>query len=271
MSYRKDNYLLSRSLTASSRLTTQHLLLSRRTSSLLDPRILANPSFTVQRELNIADIGCGNGIWAIEMSRLDTVQIQGLDISSELFPPSNIWPSNCTFATFNVLEPLGDEYIGAFDIINIRLLAPGLGLNDATITLSNLDLMLRKGGWVQWVDIAPPFVLSYESGLYDVARLSITTELPKKVTHSLVWLKELPALLQERGFTQVETYECHPQTSLLKHETDNFILALSEIRHYLISRNYLRTEFEQAFQEVQTYRIDGGLVAIALNATIARK
>ncbi|KAJ9606517.1 hypothetical protein H2204_015719, partial [Knufia peltigerae] len=121
-----DGYLLSRNFNASSRLTAQHLLIRRRTESLLDSRIAIGRTRDPEHPFVIADIGCGNGIWTIELSQSSNCQIVGLDSSSDLFPPDDIWPHNCTFDTFDVLAPVERKYVGEFDIINIRLLAGGL-------------------------------------------------------------------------------------------------------------------------------------------------
>ncbi|KIW09681.1 hypothetical protein PV08_12068 [Exophiala spinifera] len=261
MSTSKDGYLLSRNFNASSRLTAQHLLICRRTASLLDSRIAVGETGDPGRPLVIADIGCGNGIWTIELSQSSNCQVVGLDSSSELFPPDDIWPRNCTFDTFNVLAPVERKYIGVFDIINIRLLAGGLGRRDYDRVLANLKLMLREGGWLQWLDITPPYILTYAREASQTLPVSIGCEMPR-VVQSLGWLGHLPDLLKETGFTRVESSRTQPQGALLKHETNNVLLALSEIRDHLRHCPDRVGGFERAFDEVCNFVVEGGLVAL---------
>ncbi len=270
MSTYEDSYLLSRNFNASSRLTAQHLLICRRTASLLDSRIVIGEARNSGHPLTIADIGCGNGIWTIEISQSINGQVIGLDSSPELFPPDDIWPRNVTFDTFNILAPMKRKYVGVFDIVNIRLLAGGLGAQDSDRVLTNLELMLREGGWLQWLDIAPPYVLTYGREASDDLPISISSEMPRAV-QSLGWLGRLPDLLKEMGFTHVERTISQPQSALLKHETNNVILALSEIRDHLAHCKGQLGGFEQAFNEVCNFVTQGGLVAVALYTTTAQK
>jgi len=93
--------------------------------------------------------------------------------------------------------------------------------------------MLKEGGWLQWLDIAPPYILIYTGEADNGMPIEIFSQIPR-VVPSLDWIGNLPDLLREMGFTDVDSKRCSPQGAL-KHKTCNVLLALSEIHDQSIN------------------------------------
>src|SRR4051794_6847137 len=110
----KDGYLLSRDDLASLRLTAQHDLFTKRTGGLLHSRV--KDHLMTRQHAEIADIGCGNGVWLFEMADHfpDVAKFVGLDISLAMVPLPKEWPANCTFETLNLAGQLPNGYVAGF-------------------------------------------------------------------------------------------------------------------------------------------------------------
>src|ERR1700761_2364707 len=126
-----DRYLLQRGAQESCRLTAQHHLITQRFGGLLHPA-LAN-EIKMRKDLAIADAGCGNGIWAIEVAeQYPTAEVAAIDVSNFQFPPQWTIPDNCSFHRLDLMQPIGEEYAHSFDLINVRLLAGPLDATDCS-------------------------------------------------------------------------------------------------------------------------------------------
>lgn len=100
----------------------------------------------------ILDIGCGTGIWAIEVAEEYTSsEVFGVDLA----PLQDVYvPENCTFHLENVLNGsiFPDE---KFDLIQSRCLGPGIPDRRWGDYIAEIWRMTKPGRWIQLVEFDP--------------------------------------------------------------------------------------------------------------------
>jgi hypothetical protein len=203
-------------------------------------------------------------------------EVIGIDISNAQFPAPRTCPENCSFYILDMMQPVDQDYKGCFDVINVRLLAGSLEGKDFTPIIDNLLQMLKPNGWIQWLDISSPVIRAYDYRAPSAIpewRLpsSITTQLPLFIK-SVEWFDKLPALLKQRGFMDIERYECPPKESTLKYEADNTALVMMELRQsHPGVEPAAAQKFNDAIAEMLVEIQDGRLFSTVLQTTIGRK
>ena len=65
-------------------------------------------------------------------------KLDGYDISSAQFPPPELLPSTIHLQQHDVLKPLGEKYLGYYDIIAVRLLVTALADDEWEKAVGNL-------------------------------------------------------------------------------------------------------------------------------------
>ncbi|KAG0158081.1 hypothetical protein PDIDSM_5594 [Penicillium digitatum] len=117
---------------------------------------LLHPVIKQHDRMRIADVGTGTGIWLRELAAVlpGTCQLDGFDLSDVMFPGKNARPENITFHHQNFLEPFPDEYLGAYDVVNVRLMVVALSYDEWEPAVRNLMTLLKPGGHFQWIDCA---------------------------------------------------------------------------------------------------------------------
>ncbi|GIZ48142.1 hypothetical protein CKM354_001121500 [Cercospora kikuchii] len=143
---KNDSYPLSRDFLASSRLHLQHQ------AWIASLGYHLHPSIPISDNTIIADIGCGNGIWSVELAKqLPTgAKIESSDISLAQCPPRGWWPSNVTFSELDIFAPLTEQLVGRFDVVNIRHFICVVQSGDPTKLITALVKLLKPGGYLQW-------------------------------------------------------------------------------------------------------------------------
>jgi len=136
--------------------------------------------------LSIADVGTGTGIFLLDIANdfPASVQFHGFDITDVHFPDKE-FPRNVSFHQHDMREPFPEEFIGKFDLVNIRLVVLGLKGNEWELAMKNLIALLKPGGHLQWLepDHSKSRILNNKPG----APANATREL---VTHSNQWFTE---------------------------------------------------------------------------------
>lgn len=104
----------------------------------------------LQDGIKVLDVGCGSGVWCLDMAyEFDNSIYWGMDISEKF--PNNIKPLNCNFKVGNIIKefPLESNY---FDFIHQRLLVAGIPAKDWINVINNIKIGLKNNGWLQLVE-----------------------------------------------------------------------------------------------------------------------
>lgn len=106
----------------------------------------------IEQPKQILDIGCGTGIWAMEVAeKFPSSEVYGVDLA----PVQDVYiPENCTFHLENVLSGclFHDE---KFDLIQSRCIAPGIPDRRWQDYIKELWRMTKPGGWIQVIEFDP--------------------------------------------------------------------------------------------------------------------
>ncbi|KAI0470239.1 hypothetical protein F4859DRAFT_486114 [Xylaria cf. heliscus] len=143
----------ARNFRSSARLHLQHYLGQNTLGHLLDPRIEA--SVGASKPFAVADLGCGNGAWLIDLER-DlakkglSARLDGFDINSVNFPASAFLPESVTLKKLDVLSAVPEEMKGTYDVVHIRAFVSIIVHSNVTPLLSAASELLKPGGWIQW-------------------------------------------------------------------------------------------------------------------------
>ncbi|KAJ5520142.1 hypothetical protein N7463_000595 [Penicillium fimorum] len=146
----RGEYLLVRNIAESERLERQYKAWQANIGYLL------HPSIKQHDRMRIADVGTGTGIWLRDLASVlpTTCQLDGFDLSGVMFPPKDTLPENITFHLQNLLEPFPEEYLGEYDVVNVRIMVVALSHDEWEPAVRNLMTLLKPGGYLQWVDCA---------------------------------------------------------------------------------------------------------------------
>lgn len=141
-----DTYPLNRDYLASARL---HLQQQIWTASL---GYLLYPSIPLKDNTLIADVGCGTGIWSLEVARqlAPGSKIEAYDLSLAQCPPREWWPENVTFNELDIFEPIPEQLVGRYDVVYLRLFVCVTQSRDPIELLRALLKLLKPGGYLQW-------------------------------------------------------------------------------------------------------------------------
>jgi len=118
-------------------------------TSTFDGRLILAP---VEQPKEILDIGCGTGLWAMEVAdEFPDCEVYGIDLApiQEVFVPQN-----CTFHLENVLNgPIFQDE--KFDLIQSRCLAPGFPDRRWPDYIAEIWRMTKPLGWIQLIELDP--------------------------------------------------------------------------------------------------------------------
>ncbi|CAO3675371.1 unnamed protein product [Umbelopsis ramanniana] len=104
----------------------------------------------LERGIKVLDAGCGGGTWILEMANAyPNSEFTGIDVSAAW--PNDIRPHNCNFVVGNIVNELPFEE-NSFDYIYMRLVAMGVPNEVYPTVLSNLNKVLKPGGWIELVE-----------------------------------------------------------------------------------------------------------------------
>ncbi len=154
----------------------------------------------------------------------------GFDITSSHFTHPAFLPGNVELRTWDAWSPVPEEYIGAFDVVHLRLLVSAVVDNNARPLIDNALAMLRPGGYLQW-DENDPANQEYhvpEKGMEAPGARALTT-LMRVMTkaHSRIlpdWLYGLAQTLREKGCDVLVEGKMEAKRELAKAWTENYLL-----------------------------------------------
>ncbi|RDW76512.1 uncharacterized protein DSM5745_06504 [Aspergillus mulundensis] len=251
----EGQYMIQTSSQSSARLNLQHYWVTESLGYLL------HPSIPVAPDAKIADIATGTGAWPVSYSLHaavpSSVQIDGFDVTDDMFPPADWLPSNVSLRTLDVLKPIPAELKGVYDVVCIRYFGVQVRNNDPSGVLANLVEMLKPGGYIQWV----------ESDIYSQRVVKPTScTLPESTAlerHLAVWrryldasglrydwLAALPTHCIRHGMSEAHIYT-PPSTPALRFTLTTAVLGAWEELSYNLDKDKEPDEFLGSGRELR--------------------
>ncbi|ETS77329.1 hypothetical protein PFICI_11203 [Pestalotiopsis fici W106-1] len=176
----------------------------------------------------------------------DTVLFVGLDISFEAAPPPEALPSSIRFQKWDIHDPVPEEFIGAFDLINIRFMIFVVYKDEVSSVVDKLIKMLKPGGYLQWVEPDNQTVRGEltrpENSKTSIEQLmSLLRSQDPRLNPT--WVPDLPKIFSHCGLQDVDAdvHVTPPHWAYLMHEC-------GLIMHELIAR---KTRNEQMAAELK--------------------
>lgn len=154
----------------------------------------------------ILDIGCGTGIWTIEVAEEYTSSyVFGVDLA----PIQDVYvPENCTFHLENVLNGsiFPDE---KFDLIQSRCLAPGIPDRRWGDYVKEIWRLTKPRGWIQLIELDPirycdDGSMPANSPLAEYERIAVRVMKDKYGTTIHGALSKLAGHVQKAGFINIK-------------------------------------------------------------------
>ncbi|KAJ5690742.1 hypothetical protein N7462_005134 [Penicillium macrosclerotiorum] len=198
------DYVFTRDYLDNNRINLQHYL----TVQLFGYHI--HPSIPItNKDLRIADVGTGTGIWLTDLSTTlpKSARLDALDISFDAAPLPEMLPSNFSLHYWNIKEDVPEHLIGVYDIVHIRFFAFVLRESEVKAAIDNLLKLLKPGGYLQWTDI------DVSSIRLEILRPGIEIVAQTKLMELFQgnddrmrssWLPSLPKLFAEHGLVDVQ-------------------------------------------------------------------
>ncbi len=189
-------YLLPKDALEDQRLNYQHHALYKTISNhYLAPLVPNSPN-------TILDVGCGTGIWPIEMSTLfPQAHIIGVDVALRSLPKPV--PLNCIFAQANILQglPFPDQQ---FTFTHQRLLVAAIPALQWPRVIHELVRVTRVGGWIELLEIGD---VIQNAGPATKRLLTWMTDISKTLGFEMEVLRRLDDLLKQAGCSDIEAQE----------------------------------------------------------------
>lgn len=84
-------------------------------------------------------------IWILDVSRqLKSAHLDGFDISPDQFPQEYCLPASVALQTLDIFSDVPEEFVGKYDIVNVRLFLIVVRNDDPRPILKNLISMLSR-------------------------------------------------------------------------------------------------------------------------------
>lgn len=218
-------YILQRNALASTRLNFQQY----QWKCALGYNI--HPSIPISQTSTIADIGCGTGLWLLEVAdSLPHATLIGFDNNLSQAPPQAWLPENIHLRQWDMMTEIPEGLEGTFDFIHMRLLI--CAAEDSVAPLvQNVMRLLKPGGWMQWdeLDWQSPSVkdAAGKDGHEDSAMAKIGQRMKERASHD--WVVNMDSMLTKSGFVNVERFSILNEKKMWKFFTDILIMVWEEI------------------------------------------
>ncbi|CAG8742924.1 13085_t:CDS:2 [Gigaspora margarita] len=100
----------------------------------------------------ILDIGCGSGLWVIDMGlEYPSSLIVGIDIDSSNFPSSDKCPPNVCFLTCNAIHGIPFPQ-NTFDFVHMSMMWGSFSEDQWIIVIKDLVRVLKHVGWIEFTE-----------------------------------------------------------------------------------------------------------------------
>ncbi|GIJ84009.1 hypothetical protein Asppvi_002842 [Aspergillus pseudoviridinutans] len=266
-------YVFTRDYLDNNRINLQHYLVVQ----LFGYRI--HPSIPVKdvRNLRIADVGTGTGIWLTDLADEfpATVQLDGLDISFDAAPPRDWLPPNMSLHHWDIKADVPEHLVGVYDVVNVRHFVFVLQQRDLKGVLDNLFKLLKPGGYLQWTDfdmsslrvekINPDIKVDAQVKLMELFQANDTRL-------RSAWGASLPSLFAQSGFTNVESdvKDAPPHLAVALHECG--LLATEVLaRNKAGGNEQMVQQLRQTLSEAAKETRDGSVLAFTRLTVVGQK
>ncbi len=141
--------MLTRDNAESNRLDWQHLW-----AKGIAGNHLIHPSIPLRSVRAVADVATGTGVWIRDLAAtwpatgVKLPEFFGFDISSDQFPQNGA--ADIQFRMHDATLPFSEEYIGRFDVVNVRLMSYAIKVQDLQAIVNNIAAILRPKGFLNW-------------------------------------------------------------------------------------------------------------------------
>ncbi|KAE9378598.1 hypothetical protein N431DRAFT_433727 [Stipitochalara longipes BDJ] len=270
-----NNYVFSSGgYSASARLNLQYFLFKWQTGYQLSPLIP-----THNKNLRIADLGTGSGIWPVELSsEHPSATIDAFDVTTNLIPRAEWLPPNVHFHHLDVFEPVPAEYIGKYDIVHVRFFAPVVGKTGPEPVVKVALEMLKPGGTLQW-DERDTNVKVTDDGVIDTGgpsamrRLKHTADAAFKML-DFSWVTRLDGVFDSCGLVRVKKELYKAPKTMHGYQMDLLFQTLEEASTGLdrmvgkYAGDELRANVAAAYEE---HRLYGSFMEADMIVCVGRK
>ncbi|KAF3009094.1 hypothetical protein E8E14_009141 [Neopestalotiopsis sp. 37M] len=265
-----DDYVFTRDLLDNSRLNLMHHHWVKDFGYLIHPRIP-----TTGDNIKVADIGCGTGIWLLDAyDRLPpSTQLTGLDISFDATPPPETFPANIQFQKWDLRDPVPEDLVGAFDIINVRFMIFVVFKDEVPVVVDKFMQMLKPGGYLQWVEPDNQTVhgeLTKPENQKTNIEALMTLLKSQDPRLNPTWVPDLAGIFADRGLVDVDAdvHTTPPHWAYLMHEC-------GLIMHELIARKMGNSEMGDEVRRLVPLAVEetrkGAYLATTKYAVTGRK
>ncbi|MCJ1376899.1 hypothetical protein MMC20_008144 [Loxospora ochrophaea] len=231
-----DIYALKRDFSASTRLSAQFYLWKETLQYNL------HPSIPITDNIRIADVATGNGVWLLDLARSlpPTVQLDGFDISLDQCPPEPWLPRNIQLHTWDVFTDPPPKFVGAFDVVHVRLITLVIKDNNPCRVISNLCKLLKPGGYLQWdeVDTLGSYVESVDPSVSTDAINCVRNELcaPGNSRGPDEWKRDLLETLDRNGFQESKLFRHVYDLIMARFWNDMYMATWNEFARTVLQR-----------------------------------
>lgn len=259
-------YILQRNALASTRLNFQQYLWQR----ALDYNI--HPLVPISQTSRIADIGCGTGLWLLEVSDLlPNATLVGFDNNISQAPPQAWLPKNVELRQWDMMTEIPEGFEGTFDFIHMRLLI--LAAEDNVQPLvQNVMKLLKPGGWMQWdeLDWQRPSVkdAAGQGGHENSALAKIGQLMKERASHD--WVVNMDEMLMKSGFENVQRHSILNDKKMWKFATDLTIVLWEEILAGLKGSQQFGS-YEKVVRGMSAEAGKGMALDLPMHVTLAKK
>ncbi|KAF5349925.1 hypothetical protein D9756_009185 [Leucocoprinus leucothites] len=158
----------------------------------------------------VLDSGTGSGHWLLSLAKerdiynkIPSVYLRGIDISSRMFPPPSLTPSNTTFSIDSITS-LPMSWSNTISLIHQRLLMAALQAPQWHSALSEMYRVLAPGGWIQLFEGHHLFDSPSEAVTHHKA-FQIRDKLCFETRNVIIDItKHLPEWIEQAGFVNLK-------------------------------------------------------------------
>ncbi|PVG02070.1 S-adenosyl-L-methionine-dependent methyltransferase [Serendipita vermifera] len=147
-----DQYFLPTDNEEWNRLHKQHVAITLALNGLYPAKETVRAILAPQegQDKSILDLGCGTGVWAVEMAKeFPWAQVVGVDLAPCPIPIERL-PSNSRFEIHDINAGLA-RFENQFDVVHLGFV--GSGLKDFAKRMKEVHSCLKPGGIVLWLDM----------------------------------------------------------------------------------------------------------------------